>query len=246
MKKLFLAVYLLLFVSLNAEIFEIHNITEIHDYLDDAKKETTLVIFDIDNTLTEPVDDIGGDLWFSASVKKEVDKGLSSDDAVKNVLPKYIAGQETLKVKPVEADAVDIVCLLQGQNIATFALTSRTGVVLEYAYNQLKSIGISFNSEHLVDNDKILIPHEIFYSRYFNGLIGCSQQNKGNCLKTFLDMYKKDWSKLGKITNIIFIDDKEKYLNEVESAFKDDSNISFTGLRYSYLDEKVKNYVLND
>jgi hypothetical protein len=243
-KKTYLFILLIFskFFTLNAKIIEVKNISEILNYVDGNKRKTTLVLFDIDNTLTEPVDDYGGDLWFSAKVKKEVDGGLSYKDAVKKILPEYFKIQKNVKVKPVETAAVGVVQSLQQQKVPTLALTTRSEEILNCTYKQLKSIKISFDYG-MLGKKMLQLTNQKFPAFYYKGLIGCDRNNKGVCLKEFLEKAKKQWPALSQITDIVFIDDKEKYLKEVEEEFKD-SKIFFTGLRYSYLDEKVKNYVL--
>lgn len=245
MKKLFLIVYCLLFVSLNAKIVEIKNISEVHNHIDYKQKSSTIVLFDIDNTLTEPANDFGGDLWFSARVKNELDNGLNQVAAVEKVLPRYFEIQKNIKVKPVETKAVDVVRSLQEQKITTLALTSRSDVVLKYAYNQLKTINISFDPDFL-GGGWVKLQKQKHPAFYYRGLIGCDQNSKGECFKEFVEKFKDQWPELKNKTHIIVVDDKEKYLQQVEKAFEGDSRFNITGLRYSYLDEKVKNYVLQD
>ncbi|MBD3232054.1 DUF2608 domain-containing protein [Candidatus Dependentiae bacterium] len=247
MKKiLYLSLFICItkFSMIKTKIIEIKNISEVLKYINDENVSKTLILFDIDNTLTEPENDFGGDIWFTAKVKYEINQGLSEIKAVRKVLTSYNTIQKNIKIKPVEVNTVETIHKIQKQNIITLALTSRSEIVLEYAYNQLKSINILFDSK-IFDQDKISLKNQKFPAFYYKGLIGCDRNSKGKCLKEFMQMAQKEQPKLKNIKKIIFIDDKEKYLKEVENEFKKD-DITFLGLRYSYLDEKVKNYVLKN
>jgi len=136
-------------------------------------------------------------------------------------------------VKLVENNTSSIIQELQ-KFCTVIALTARSKRIISTTINQLKELGVDFSQEKIAQKK---INFEKFpYPTFFKGgIIFCSDNNKGKILKEFLKQTNLNPKK------IIFVDDKEKCLTRVESALKN-KHIKFTGLRYGFLDEKVKEF----
>jgi len=222
-------------LNLNGNIIEIKHFSELPKYVNEPK---TLVILDIDNTISEPTNEVGSDQWFSACIKKEIDAQLDKIEAINKVLPSYFAAQKKAKVKPVETETVKIIQSLQKQKFPVLGLTARSLPLIDCTHKQLKSINVDLSRSSLSKKD-ITFSDYPFPTKYQKGIIFCGNNNKGQILKKYLDLISFQPSK------IIFVDDKKSNLETVEKEFKN-SRISFIGLRYSYLDEKVNNFTLKE
>ncbi|MFC1894435.1 DUF2608 domain-containing protein [Candidatus Dependentiae bacterium] len=243
MKKIYLLVYFFLFTALRADIFEISSIEDLLSYVE--KKENILFVFDIDNTILEPENrDFGSDQWVDGFCKQEVQNGLTINQAYKKILPIYFKIVKGLKYVPIEKDkTLDILNHIKSLNIESLALTARSEPLIDCTYRHLKSNEVLPTLFDLAE-DKVILFDKNTNSRalYFKGTIHCAGNSKGECLKKFIKLFKDKKTELKNIKKIIMIDDKEKNLQDVEDSLKD-SNIEFIGLRYSYLDEKVKSFV---
>jgi len=238
MKKILYQIWIILiaiFLNLNGRIIEIKNMSELPKY---TNEPNTLVIFDIDNTILEPTNELGSDQWFSACVKKEIDSGLNKIEAINKVVPSYIAAQQKAKVKLVEPQTSKIISSLQKQKIPMLALTARGIELSNCTFSQLKSIKVNLSLKSPWKKE-LTFSDCPFQANYRNGIIFCTQNNKGQILNKFLDMTAFKPSK------IVFIDDRKSHLEDVEKELEN-TKISFIGLRYSYLDEKVNRFVLRE
>ena len=239
MKKLFLLLILFITITtiiLDAKIIEIKNISEVSNY---AKDENTLVVLDIDNTILEPDnnDGYGSDQWFSALVKNKTDKGFNTISAIEMALPKYFKAHKTIKVKPVEEnETLKIIKQLQNQKIPVMALTARSFPMIDTTFRQFKKMNIDLTQTAL-SNQTINFKKFKFPAKYNKGILFIGNNNKGKLLKTYLSTVSFEPSK------IVMIDDKEHHLKKIETEFKG-TKTSFIGLRYAFLDAKVKNFVL--
>ncbi|NGX62877.1 MAG: hypothetical protein KR126chlam6_00279 [Candidatus Anoxychlamydiales bacterium] len=226
MKKI--AVLLILFVSFcSAQILEVKNIKETKKHL----KKYDLVLLDLDNTVMEPVQQLASDQWFFHQMKSHQVNGLDFKKALDQTLSQWYEVQAITKVRLVEQDIKDLIEKLQNKNTLIMGLTTR-GVELSLAaIKQLDSLDIDL-LKTAPRKEKIYFETGSFYNK---GILFANGINKGKVLESFfkkIEFYPK---------SIVFIDDKLHHLNEVKT-FCSDANIKFLGLRYGYLDEKVKNF----
>ena len=239
MKKFFLLLTLFITITtiiLDAKIIGIKNISEVNKY---ANNKNTLVIFDIDNTILEPDnnDGYGSDQWFSALVKNKTDKGYNTISAIEMTLPEYFKAHKKIKVRPVEKnETIKTIEGLQKQEIPVMALTARSFPMINNTFRQFKEMNIDLTKTSL-NNQIITFKKFEFPATYKKGVLFVGNNNKGKLLKTYLSTISFKPSK------IIMIDDKEHHLKKIETVFKG-TKTSFIGLRYSFLDSKVKNFVL--
>ncbi len=213
----------------NALIIEHDCITEVTRYLEPHKK--ILVLLDIDNTIAAPPSDLGSDQWFNDLVLAICEQqGLEKKEAVQKGIELYHHIHTHIELRPVEAQTPAFIASLQKQNIPVLALTART--IIERTFQQLETITIDFRHTALSNKTfDLSLHHPAFYQQ---GIIFCGNNDKGTVLGAFLERisYQPD--------KIIYVDDKEGNLKAVEQALQS-RGIEFVGIRYSRLDERVKN-----
>lgn len=85
-------------VSLSAEIHEILNINQLKSFIE----EDTLILFDIDNTIMEPIQELCTDQWFCSQRKVYEEQGMILSEALEKALEEWISVLHVTKVRPVE------------------------------------------------------------------------------------------------------------------------------------------------
>ncbi len=220
--------FLLQVIACSAYIIEHDSITEVARHLEPNKK--ILILFDIDNTIAAPPSDLGSDQWFNDLVTICQQQGFEKKEAVKKAVELYHHIHAHIELKPIEAKTTAFIASLQKQNIPVLALTARS--FIERTFQQLKTIAIDFSPTAL--STKIFDLSLQHPASYQQGIIFCGNNNKGSVLCAFLDRigYQPD--------KIIYVDDKEGNLKAVEQMLETRA-IEFVGIRYSQLDERVKN-----
>lgn len=187
--------------TLNAKIIEAHQIKDILKEIDTE----TLVLFDMDDTLTDSSISLGTGAW-----RQYVRTQIASDYHLKSPgNPHDImthAAAETIPVKPVEPDLVPLIEDLQNKHVAVFCLTARGSNLWystpmdgidELSYRQLKSIEIDFTNT-VTPEPFQLIDSTVFYHGIF--------LTKGTKKGPFLE---KLFQETGyRPTKVVFIDDK--------------------------------------
>jgi hypothetical protein len=189
-------------------------------------RNDTWVIFDLDNTVIEPVTELGGDEWFVLLSKfattVEKDKGMAF------ALLIYAAVQRHIHVKAVEPGVVALINKLQDHGTPVLALTARNINVKQDTIDQLKSIGIDFSRN---------LPREMVINT--EGIIFCNAKDKGEVWERFL-------LRCSCIPeHVVMIDDKKRHLDRMSKVTKE-LHIHFTGLRYSLLDKKEATFNMTE
>ena len=224
MNKFFWAVCL--FGSIQAEIFQIHKIEECQDHL----QSDMILIFDLDNTVFEPVQTLGSDQWFDHEFSEFVNQGYSADEALQVTKAEWIAIQNKTKVKLVEPMTASIIHTLQQKGWKVMGLTSRGLYLSTRTIEQLHSVGIDFSATAPSDQ-KFLFDRERGLC-YQNGILFSAGTSKGSLLFRFFqetDVHPKQ---------VLFVDDKLHQLEDVRKACQEHL-VPMVGLRYGYLDQKV-------
>jgi len=103
------------------EIVEVEHITAVNEYV----TPTTLVVFDLDNTVIEPAQALGSEQWFQHYLNKLLDSGMEADEAVDQTVALLDAVQNLTEVRLVEYNTRDIIAGLQEAGVAVMAVTSR-------------------------------------------------------------------------------------------------------------------------
>lgn len=227
--------YLLLFfllipLILIAEIREISSFKEIREHL----QLPSLLILDIDNTLIFPAQEMGSDQWFHSRIDFYRQRGYSYSEALERALPEWEAIQNITQVKLVEPYISNFMKEAQEDgSLHVMGMTTRGLALATRTVHQLESVGIQFtksapsNEELPFFNSKVIL--------YKKGIFFTSGTHKGKALKQLLE--KLDY----RPQNIVFVNDKRGHLRQVEETMED-AGIPFIGLRYGYLDQKVRNF----
>lgn len=221
--------FFLLFSFGYAEIIQIQSINQCQEYI----QPEMLLIFDIDNTIMEPVQLLGSDQWLSYQIQQNLKHGMSEQESVMVGLVQWTAVQNQTKVKLVEPVTAEFISRYQKRGWKVMALTTRGLEMASRTIDQLKSIGIDFAESSPMHQEVVF--HDIPGCIYRSGILFSSGSSKGNLLLRFLQQNKLQPKK------IFFVDDKEKYLIDVEKICIK-QHIPFLGIRYGFLDEKVKNF----
>jgi hypothetical protein len=222
-------------LSLPAQILESFTLHDVLDHLEDQ----TLVVLDIDNTLIEPKQQVGSDQWFCYMLKYHRSQGLNDVEALKEVLPLWTKIQLKTEVRTCEPATAFVVRKLQEKNVPVIGLTSRSVALAFRTIDQLDSVGVHLkrSAPHAQDfrlSTEFAAHEDPAY--YIEGILFCSGGHKGDLLLDFLEHADYNPSK------IIFVNDKEKYLVDVEETMEKQVRISYVGLRYGACDERVKNF----
>lgn len=191
-----------------------------------------LLVFDLDNTLIEPNQQLGSDQWVGYQLESLTKKGLSSKEALQQVLPRWLAILKKTEMRLVDPVSPLLLKKLRQRKIASIGLTKRDPESCEPTVKQLEQLKIEFFP---YENGKIgeELPGGTLYKKgvLFTG----KGVDKGSCLLSYL----------GKISFnpslIIAIDDKLSHLQSLERA-SELLQIPFIGIRYSVTDERVKNF----
>ncbi|KKQ19323.1 MAG: hypothetical protein US32_C0011G0025 [candidate division TM6 bacterium GW2011_GWA2_36_9] len=218
-----------------SDIQEIDSFKEAQTTLDKADKNT-LVIFDIDRTLTVPANVFLQHWFFDTDIGKqfvhETNEHIDSQENPKEY-GKLIRSKRKLAFtdQPIESITVDLVKQLQNRGIKVIALTYyKTGgmglisSLPQWRYEKLKEIGIDFSRNLAPQN--VSLPqftskkgrHPVFYK----GILLTELFAKGDVLGTFLDTL--NW----KPHDTIFFDDTLEHLKSVKKEMKK-RNIPFQG-----------------
>lgn len=250
----FLTLFFAAYINLNAVIYEMPTIhcsdinQEVKTFVEHAQRP--LIIFDLDNTIMEPFseDERGSDQWFCAMLQATKQLCGNFKMAVEHIFPLYADLQQTLRVKPVEAETVQLIEELRENGITVIGLTARSFPLVNCTREQLRSIGVTFSHRELVFIPTAFADDLVSPAQFTNGIMFCGLNDKGCALKALLKVFTQQ-TVLSDETqtpydSLIFIDDKKSSLLSVQEAAQE-LGIPFIGLRYGYLDEKVQAFRLN-
>lgn len=215
--------------TLTGKIVETKHFSEILNFV----TPETLLILDIDDTLLIPSQTLGTDVWFISRMKEYQENGDSYSQALEKALAEWEAVRLITKVKIVEQGTEKIIADLQGMNIKVMGLTTQGLTLATRTKNQLLSLNIDLSKTAPSKDDHYFINnHGVLYRQ---GILFTSGTPKGAALLKLLDI-------IGYQPNhIIFINDKETHLRDVEDGIKG-RNIDFVGLRYNFSDQRVANF----
>lgn len=216
--------------SLQGEIIETNNFKEIVNHI----SPNTLVIVDIDDTLLIPVQALGTDVWFLSRLEHhrqiQKDRALALDRA----LAEWEAVRHMTDVKIVEEGTDAIINEIQKNNVVVMGLSTqglglstRTGVQLKSLCIDLSKTAPSIQELYFMNGQNGVL--------YRQGILFTAGTSKGDALLKFLDAINYHPK------HIVFINDKKTHLQDLEKGVES-RHIKFTGLRYSYSDQRVENF----
>lgn len=217
------------------EIHEIKNMAAIVP----AIQDDTLLVFDIDNTLIEPVGNLGSDQWFYYLYKIYKINGFDEKTTQQQALRAWNQAQSLISVRAAEASIPDLIQSQQKKGLKMLALTARSVEIAEKTSQQLASVNISFAGHSVlgedleIDKGTLQSEHGAFFR---NGVMYVGEGNdKGQVLAYFLQKLHLNPKR------VVYVDDKSHHVQAVDRALSA-LNIPCFCFRYGALDEKVKAY----
>lgn len=217
--------------------------SQFSDLLNEVKSsnfapEEVLVVFDIDNTLIEPVGTVGSDQWFYYLYSIYKMQGLNEKQQDEKAVKVWNQVQSKIQVHAVEPETPQVIAKLQKDGYRTLALTARELALADTTASQLQSVQIdlsrSFESGDFRIAKKDLGTEDD--ALFHRGVLSVSEKNnKGTVLSAFI-------ARLGlKPKKVVYIDDKLKHVRNLAAAMQS-LKIRYTGFRYGALDKKVKQF----
>lgn len=192
----------------------------------------TLVLLDIDDTILVPKQTLGSDVWFTYRFKHHL-QNYEREQAFDKALAEWEAVRHLSEMEIVENGTVEVIRELQNKNITVMCLTTQGLALATRTVNQLLSLGVDpLLTAPSKDDHYFINSHGVLYR---HGVLFTSGTPKGTALTKLLEII--DF----KPKHVVFINDKLTHLKDLESGLLTE-NIPFTGLRYSYSDERVKNF----
>ena len=219
-------------------MIESYCITDILNHIDtNINPEEHLIVFDIDNTIVESIDQLASTQWFDAMIKFKMEQEeITHSEALQRTLPLSFLLMQQSMVQPIQlATTVELIKKLQNDRHKVIALTARSPEPLKVCtINHLKNVNIDFTRTSIYPHDIVFGPR----TQYSSGIIFAGgNPHKGNVLHTMLNtvgyMPKK----------IIFIDDKEYNHHAIKETFTP-INLNTTCLWYRYCAEKETQFDL--
>lgn len=204
---------------------KIEEIKNFQDALKDTHFDSWLIL-DLDNTIMTPRIAFGGDAWFEGLFSHVKQQGLAEDLAKPSLISVYNTAQHFVRTTAVEPNIVRLIKALQDIGIPMIGLTARGYTIRHQTLRQLADIGVDFSRNSIVPDDS---------SSCQGGVIFCNGGDKGENLVSVL-------KQLGHTPrHVAMLDDKKKHLERVMIALQR-LGIHFSGFRYGYLDDEVKQF----
>jgi len=230
------AIFLNFSFFIDAKIIESNQIADVINYLDPSiAPKDVVIVFDIDNTIAEPTNQMSSPQWFSAMIRKKMKiAGITKTEAVDALLPLYSAVMEYTQMQPVENITVNFIRLLQNAGYKVMSLTARSPQTLaKRTLTQLRDLNIDFTKSKLYRKN-------IKFSdgvQYIDNIIFADGGNKGELLFEFFEKIKYQ-PKL-----VVFVDDKDYNCYNIEGTLQQ-HGINHVCLRYGARDAKYNAFNL--
>ncbi len=206
----------------------------IADILSYVSTPNVIVLFDIDNTLACPEGELGSDQWFTYLMTENHNAGMNDSNALESALKIYFHAHNFINLVPAEKNTLEILDQLRKLNIPTAAFTTRSLPIVERTIEQLAHAGIQLNPPANFGKELSFTVNEK-PALFKNNIIFCNNNDKG---KTLTNLFK-EFNYHPEL--VLFVDDKVSHLLTVQSECLA-HNIRFVGVRYGYLDDRVKNF----
>jgi len=196
--------------------------------------ETTLLIFDLDNTVIKPAQTLGTDQWYAQLVKQYLAAGESENEAIEKAISVWASVQKVTRVVPVESVTPNLIRQKQGLGIQVMALTARPLELISTTDTHLKSVGVDFTKNPVFDRPLSLKSDEA--ARFERGILFVGpKNNKGKVLVQFFEETGISPKR------IVFVDDKLKHVRHMEEAMST-LPAEYLGFRYGATDQEVANF----
>lgn len=200
--------------------------------------DDTLVIFDVDNVLLQPKDQLLKH-YYEKFMEFYKDAKARLNPAQADELYSLMLIQR--QIEPVDNNMVKLINKTQKNGIKVLALThcyikpfGKISSIEDWRIKELKRLGYYFDKSWNKLKNKELKPllskDSTKNSVFKQGIVFTNGHSKGDALKSFLNyagfMPKK----------ILFIDDRRKFLESVET-FAQKSGIEFLGIEYTVVED---------
>lgn len=230
---------LLLFFNIEASIVEIKYMRDIMQYVD----KDGFFIFDLDNTVYEPTEEIGSYQWCDSLISREMkkEKYPNATSVIQKVAPICEDALQYVDFQLIEEITPFIIKELQSKGLPVMALTLRHAYSSSLTVKQLLKLGICF-AKQLFKGIQNVYLDSIGKSRpfFYEGILFCNGcYDKGEVLEAYfkaISFYPE---------KIFMVDDNLENLKNVERMCRR-LGIEFIGLNYTFLRNKVNNFVLRD
>ncbi|PMG14734.1 hypothetical protein BCU97_00845 [Vibrio splendidus] len=206
-----------------------------------ANGEKPLIVIDIDNTLLTSTSNIGGDIWYQWQ-RGKLDVKPSAEDKVDCLFQDSIGLlYELIPMKIIEDDVPNTVSEWQDKGLTVMALTSRSpnyryATEREMVRNQFDMTRTALKTKGS-DELPIYVDNPKRPLSYINGIMMTTGMNKGTMLDYILDKTGQSFS------SIVFIDDSQKNITNMEKAYKDDASIDMNIFHYTKVEhDRIKQY----
>lgn len=214
-----------------AQYEEIDSIERIWEHV----TSDSLVILDLDDTVIEPQQTLGGDKWFYDLIDQRRAAGHTLEAALELALQDWTEVQHHVTMKPVEPRTHLVIRKLQAGGNRVIGLTARDSTLADRTIQQLSKIGVDFKISPI--SRKSVILDEKTNLRYHEGIIFVGEtKKKGQALLKFLDHHRV------RPKHVIFLDDKEKHVRCVEETLNE---LGITHVALWYKGAEAKNSAYN-
>lgn len=221
---------LLLTLISEARIIETAHVADAIQFID----EDTWFLVDLDNTLFEGKQALGHTEWFYDKAYQMMKNGMTLDEATRECYPEWIEVQKVCSVKPVEESFIPALIKLQQCGVVVMGLTHRQPSISDSTIRQINSLGFSFTSTSPTLN--VFSVPSTTPTLFTQGVLFTGEFNKkGETFIGFLSLINKTPEK------VVFIDDKRKHVEEVESALAH-LGIDCVGIHYTAINHVEKVY----
>ena len=147
----------LLFTISTAHIVESDTLLNILNY---PITPNTLIIFDIDNTLAHPTEELSSDEWFCHLVDTKMLEGNDQLTSIYYALPAAFYAQFNIPLEATEKTTSALIQQLIDKGVAVMALSTRSLFIAERTLEQLDQINIHFSIPTINVEELVLpMPH---------------------------------------------------------------------------------------
>lgn len=225
--------HLLVIMLLSATLFShgsIHYIDHITDIMKFIRNgPTTLICFDVDETLLYPEEPEARDAFFEEHVALLKKKGASVDSAVKETITRQITAHKKTDVCQADWDQDELVAALQKKGVHVVCLTARSIAFVDITYRQLNKTLINLKTAPGWDRCYIFKKNLPSPAHYVPGILFASGNNKGDVLEQLLNQLNFVPA------HLIMVDDTPKHVERVGAMAKR-RNIPYDGfvIKHTY------------
>lgn len=228
--KIFITLILFVSVNLSAMIIEAPHFRDLENHID----KDTLILLDIDDTLLIPEQMLGCDEWFMGRMDELIHKGMPKGEALERTIAEWESIRHITKMQIVEKDTDLIIEKLQDEGFTVMGLTTQGLALATRTIQQLNANHIDL-VRSAPSNEGVYFSIQGHGVVYRNGVFFTSGRHKGHALLKLLDSWKL------KPKKVVFINDKESHLKEIEESLEG-QGITFVGLRYAFSDKKKSEF----